>query len=44
VPIVGVADEVIDAISIDDPETRTFFQLAIVYVNYKYLHSKKEIP
>ena len=30
---VGVADDVIEAISIDEPDTRTFFQFAIV--NYR---------
>jgi hypothetical protein len=33
--MVGVADDVIDEISTEEPETRTFFQLAILYVTYK---------
>ena len=42
--MVGVADDVTDAISIEEPETRTFFQLAIIYVTYKYHIPKKKSP
>jgi hypothetical protein len=42
--IEGVADEVNAAISIEDPETRTFFQLAILCITYKYHIPKKKSP